>query len=65
MNYNIIKGIPNLDQIMSHAPLSEKDRIKTEHDRLEIKNILEGKDDRLLLIIGSVIQPNPFKHPDI
>ena len=52
MNYNIIKRIPNLDHIIAHAPLSEKARLKIEQDRLETKNILEGKDNRLLLIIG-------------
>lgn len=112
MNYHIIKKIPNLDHIISHAPLSEKALLKISQDRLDIKNILEGKDNRLLLIIGPcsawpqkavlkyaeqllalekrvrnaikivmrvyiqkprttkgwvgpVIQPDPFKHPDI
>lgn len=52
MNYNIIKKIPNMDHLVSLAPLSEKARHKIEQDRLEIKNILEGKENRLLLIIG-------------
>ncbi len=52
MNYNILKKIPTTKEIIDYAPLSAKAKQKIEKDRKEVKNILEGKDNRLLLIVG-------------
>ncbi len=52
MNYTILKKLPPLEKILQEFPLSEEIRQKIERDRQEIKNILEGKDNRLLIIVG-------------
>lgn len=52
MNYTIIKKLPNADEIIQSIPLSQKGYEQVAQDRQEIKNILEGKDDRLLMIVG-------------
>lgn len=52
MNYIPIKKLPTVDEIIQRYPLSEKGHEKIMHDRREIKNILEGKDNRLLVIVG-------------
>lgn len=52
MNYNILKKIPTPKEIIDYAPLSTTAKQKIEKDRIEVKNILEGKDNRLLLIVG-------------
>ncbi len=52
MNYTIIKKLPSSDEIIHEIPLSDKGRHRVAQDRLEIKNILEGKDQRKLLVVG-------------
>jgi len=52
MSYQIIKKLPTAEEIIQTFPLSIEGHQKILADRLEIKNILEGKDKRLLLIVG-------------
>jgi len=52
MNYTIIKKLPDTEAIIKALPLSADAHQKISEDRQEIKNILAGKDDRLLMIIG-------------
>lgn len=52
MNITIIKKISPAEEIIQRFPLGEKEHEKISLDRNEIKDILEGKDKRLLLIIG-------------
>lgn len=52
MNYTRIKKLPPVEEIIQLYPLSDAGHEKIMHDRREIKRILEGKDDRLLIIVG-------------
>jgi 3-deoxy-7-phosphoheptulonate synthase len=52
MNYTKIKKLPSVEEIIQLIPLSDAGHEKIMRDRREIKNILEGHDDRLLMIIG-------------
>jgi len=52
MTYTLLKKLPSGQDLIDTFPLSLKSQEKIARDRLEIKNILEGKDQRLLFIIG-------------
>lgn len=52
MNYTRIKQLPRVEDIIQAIPLSDAGHQKIMCDRREIKNILAGNDDRLLMIIG-------------
>ncbi len=52
MNYSIIKKIPSPDEIIAAAPLSAKAYVDIERHRTEIKAILSGQDQRMLVIVG-------------
>ena len=52
MNYIPIKKLPLVEEIIQRYPLSDTGHEKIMHDRREIKHILEGKDDRLIMIVG-------------
>jgi 3-deoxy-7-phosphoheptulonate synthase len=52
MNYTVIKKLPPLEEIVEAMPLTESSRKKIMQDRTEVKNILSGKDDRLLMVVG-------------
>lgn len=52
MNITTIKKVPSADEIIQMFPLSEAGHLKITKDKNEIKNILSGKDSRLLMIIG-------------
>lgn len=52
MNYTRIKKLPPVEEIIQLYPLSDAGHEKIMHDRREIKHILEGKDDRLLMVVG-------------
>lgn len=52
MNYTVIKKLPLVDEIIQSIPLSREGYEKVMRDRQEVKNILEGHDDRLLMIVG-------------
>lgn len=51
MNYVRIKKLPT-EEIIQLYPLSDAGHEKIMHDRREIKDILEGRDNRLLMIVG-------------
>jgi 3-deoxy-7-phosphoheptulonate synthase len=44
--------IPSSDEIIASHPLSKQGYAQVEKDRNEIKDILAGKDERLILIVG-------------
>lgn len=52
MNYIRLKKLPRAEEIIQLYPLSNEGHRKIMHDRREIKDILEGRDHRLLMIIG-------------
>lgn len=52
MNITVIKKISPAEEIIQRFPLGEKEHKKISQDRNEIKDILGGKDKRLLLITG-------------
>lgn len=52
MNYIRIKKLPPVEEIIQLYPLSDAGHRKIMHDRREIKHILEGRDNRLLMIVG-------------
>ena len=52
MNYTRIKKLPPVEEIIQQYPLSDEGHERIMYDRREIKHILEGKDNRLLLIVG-------------
>src|SRR5580658_9503536 len=52
MSYTIIKKLPTAEKIIQAIPLSIEGHQKILKDRKEVNHILEGKDDRLLMIIG-------------
>lgn len=52
MNFTPIKKLPHIDEIIQAFPLSTSAQQKILHDRQEVKNILEGRDNRYLIIVG-------------
>lgn len=52
MNYTIIKKLPSVEEIIQECPLSVKGQKKIMKDTGEVKDILSGKDKRLLIIVG-------------
>jgi len=52
MNITIIKKLPSVEDIIGRFPLSESGHRKINRDRNEIKDILNGKDSRFLIIVG-------------
>ncbi len=52
MNFSIIKKLTPLEEIIQSYPLSSSAMKRIIHDRQEVKNIIESKDNRLLMIVG-------------
>jgi len=52
MNYVVIKKMPTPEEIVAHTPLSDAGTSTVEKSRAETGDILAGRDDRLLFIIG-------------
>ena len=52
MNYQRIKKLPSVDELITSYPLSAGAEQQIAQNRQEIKNIIEGRDDRLLMIVG-------------
>lgn len=52
MNISVIKKLPSADEIISAFPLSAQGHAQIAQDRQDVKNILAGKDDRLLIVVG-------------
>ncbi len=52
MSYSILKKLPPVEKIIQELPLSDSAYQQIAKDRNEIKAILEGRDTRLLMIVG-------------
>ncbi len=52
MSYTIRKKLQPIESILAAFPLSVAAEKRIEQDRLEIKSILEGKNKRLLIVVG-------------
>lgn len=52
MAYEIIKKVPTSEEIIAKIPLSAEGYANIERHHQEIEDILSGKDDRLLMIVG-------------
>src|SRR3989338_1708771 len=52
MNVRILRKLPPVEDIIREFPLSKAAEARVEKDRQEGKDILEGKDKRLILIVG-------------
>lgn len=52
MNYSVIKKALSVEEIRQIAPLSKSDIKEIEQHRSEIKQILSGKNQRILIIVG-------------
>jgi len=52
MPYSVQKELPRAAVVLSKLPLNNELRARVQQDQAEIKAILEGKDDRKLMIIG-------------
>ena len=52
MSYTIIRKLPPIESILQDLPLSDQALAQINQDRKDVKNILTGKDKRLLIIVG-------------
>lgn len=52
MSYSVLKKLPLAEEIIQEIPLSLSAHQQIARDREEIKAILEGRDSRLLMIVG-------------
>jgi len=52
MNITMVKKLPSAEEIINAFPLSLEGHERIACDREEIKNILSGSDDRLLVVVG-------------
>jgi 3-deoxy-7-phosphoheptulonate synthase len=52
MKYIQLKKLPSVEEMIQLYPLSDEGHKKIMHHRREIKAILEGRDHRLLMIVG-------------
>lgn len=52
MNYSVIKKLPSSEEVIQSIPLSAQGHRRVIQDRAEINAILEGRDDRLLMVVG-------------
>lgn len=52
MNITIVKKLPSAEQIIKSCPLSEKAYASIRNHKEEIKKIISGQDQRMLVIVG-------------
>lgn len=52
MRYNIVKKLPTTEEIIQSSPLTLKEHEKIGKHRQEVQNILSGKDERYIIIVG-------------
>ncbi|MFI4956120.1 MAG: 3-deoxy-7-phosphoheptulonate synthase [Gammaproteobacteria bacterium] len=52
MSYTIIKKLPPIEDIFDALPLKKESADKIARDKQEIKDILSGNDDRLIVVVG-------------
>lgn len=52
MNFTVIKKLPNAEEIIQAYPLSEAGYEMVARNKEEVRAILSGKDERLLVVVG-------------
>ncbi len=52
MSYRVIKKLPTSEQLIKKLPLSDSSRRQIEQDQHEVREILAGNDQRLLMVVG-------------
>lgn len=52
LNFTVVKKLPEMESIIEAHPLSKKTETQIEKDRAEVHDIIAGKDERVLLIVG-------------
>ena len=52
LNFTVIKKLPRIEDIIARYPLSKEAQARVTKDRGEVRDILAGRDDRLLLVVG-------------
>jgi 3-deoxy-7-phosphoheptulonate synthase len=52
MKYSVIKKLPTPEEIISAGPITQREMDQIAEQRQQIKNIFEGKDSRLLIVVG-------------
>jgi 3-deoxy-7-phosphoheptulonate synthase len=52
LNYTVIRKLPLVEEIIAAHPLSKEGERRVAKDREEVRNIVAGTDERLLLIVG-------------
>ena len=52
LNYRVIKKLPPIDEIIERYPLTKDAAERVTKDREEVRDILAGRDSRLLLVVG-------------
>lgn len=52
MNQTVIRKLPPMEEMIQEFPLSNAALARIQQDRQEIKSILEGRDKRMLMILG-------------
>lgn len=52
MTYKRIKKLPSYEEIIAATPLSDEGYAKIEQHRTEIRDIIAGRDKRLLVVVG-------------
>ena len=52
MNYTLVKKLPSFQDMQQAFPLSLEARAQIKQNTAEVRAILEGRDDRLLIIVG-------------
>ena len=52
LNFKVVKKLPPIEDIIAAYPLSKKAKARVEKDRAEVHDIIAGRDDRLLLVVG-------------
>jgi 3-deoxy-7-phosphoheptulonate synthase len=52
MNFTIVRKLPEVEEIIQEFPLSQKAQEQVMRDSQEVKDILAGKDKRLIIIVG-------------
>lgn len=52
MNHTVIRQLPPMEDMIREFPLSDAAQSRVQQDRQEIKSILEGRDKRMLVLLG-------------
>lgn len=51
-NFTIVKKLPSMESIIERSPIGKAAEARITKDRAEVHDIIAGRDDRLLLIVG-------------